>query len=310
MWPPVAPERLTPEQADEARRLLGSGVTAAQEYSNWENRRRIVKHYIVTHPATVQLSLGLYGLARDSNPLFFALERGWQMASGKEMFTAQEVSRLGAAAEVFTVLASGVAAGKLMSATRPVAGRSVQAPVDPVERAQTPRPSGSPAARPLSSVEEQPLAATGTDGSSAMSQPMRSGERAGGSGHSRTRAAVQGAPASSEQPPKIDLRIEISKKRFGAAAQHWEEAQKAGHPRFLTIERTGAKSRRGAALQGLEKQAPLDLDEYPPAMFSEGGNGADVRAISMGENRALGAYVGQQCMKLPNGAVVEIHITE
>jgi hypothetical protein len=159
MWPLVTPERLTPEQTEAMERLLGAGAAAAEGYAHWENRRRIVKHYVMTHPATVQLSLGLYGLARDSNPLHFALERGWQMGGGQEMFTSQEVSQLGAAQEFFTALAVGVAAGKLMSATRPVPGWGVPEPVDPVSpgkveappappRATAPAPEPAPAPAP------------------------------------------------------------------------------------------------------------------------------------------------------------------
>ncbi|KFE68518.1 hypothetical protein DB31_7755 [Hyalangium minutum] len=144
MWPLVTPERLTPEQTEAMERLLGSGAAAAEGYSHWENRRRIVKHYVLTHPATVQLSLGLYGLARDSNPLFFALERGWQMGSGQELFTTREVSRLGAAQEFFTALAVGVAAGKLMSATRPVTGWDVPEPVEPVGPGKREAPPAPP----------------------------------------------------------------------------------------------------------------------------------------------------------------------
>src|SRR5690606_25759296 len=86
---------------------------------------------VMTHPATLQQVLWGYGLARDFNPLHFALERGWQMGSGQEMFTEQEVSPLGAAQEFFTALAVGVAAGKLMTATRPVPGWGVPEPVEP-----------------------------------------------------------------------------------------------------------------------------------------------------------------------------------
>ncbi len=131
MWPLVTPERLTPEQREDMERRLGTGA-AAEGYAHWENRRRIVKHYFMTHPATLQQLLGLYGLARDVNPLHFALERGWQMGSGQEMFTEQKVSQLGAAQEFFTALAVGVAAGKLMTATRPVPGWGVPEPVEPV----------------------------------------------------------------------------------------------------------------------------------------------------------------------------------
>jgi hypothetical protein len=83
-------------------------------------------------------------LARDSNPLFFALERGWQMGSGQELFTAREVSQLGAAQEFFTALAAGVAAGKLMSATRPVPGWGAQEPLEPVRSAKVEAPPAPP----------------------------------------------------------------------------------------------------------------------------------------------------------------------
>ncbi len=146
MWPLVTAERLTPEQTEEMERRLGPGAAAAQGYAHWENRRRIVKHYFLTHPATLQGLLGGYALARDVSPLHFALERGWQMGSGQEMFTLREVSKLGAAQEFFLVLATGVAAGKLMTATRPVPGWGAPEPVAPVGRGQVKAPAAGPRA--------------------------------------------------------------------------------------------------------------------------------------------------------------------
>jgi hypothetical protein len=146
MWPLVTPERLPPEQREDMERRLGSGAAAAEAYAHWENRRRIVKHYFMTHPATLQALLGGYGLARDFNPLHFALERGWQMGSGQEMFTEREVSQLGAAQEFFTALAVGVAAGKLMTATRPVPGWGVPEPVEPVRPGRVEAPPAPPRA--------------------------------------------------------------------------------------------------------------------------------------------------------------------
>jgi hypothetical protein len=159
MWPLVTPERVTPEQLEDMERRLGTGAATAEGYAHWENRRRIVKHYFMTHPATLQALLGGYGLARDVNPLHFALERGWQMGSGQEMFTQREVSQLGAAQEFFTALAVGVAAGKLMTATRPVPGWGAPEPVAPVgpgrveappapPRAVAPAPEPAPAPAP------------------------------------------------------------------------------------------------------------------------------------------------------------------
>jgi hypothetical protein len=146
MWPLVTPERLTPEQTEDMERRLGTGAATAEGYAHWENRRRIVNHYVWTHPATLQALLGVYGLARDVNPLHFALERGWQMGSGQEMFTAREVSQLGAAQEFFTALAVGVAAGKLMTATRPVPGWGVPEPVEPVGPGKMEAPPAPPRA--------------------------------------------------------------------------------------------------------------------------------------------------------------------
>jgi hypothetical protein len=160
MWPLVTPQRLTPEQTEDMERRLGTGAAAAEGYAHWENRRRIVKHYYMTHPATLQALLGVYGLARDTNPLHFALERGWQMGSGQEMFTAREVSQLGAAQEFFTALAAGVAAGKLMTATRPVPGWGVPEPVEPVRPGKVEAPP-APAPGTLAPSAELVQALTG-----------------------------------------------------------------------------------------------------------------------------------------------------
>jgi len=117
--PLIDAESLTHEEAAEAAELFGLGVEAVRKYANYANRRRIIRHYIITHPATVRLSTALYGLFRDMNPLHFALERGWQIGSGKEMFTEEDRSRLGAAGEFLVALAiiKGVEVG--LNASRP-----------------------------------------------------------------------------------------------------------------------------------------------------------------------------------------------
>ena len=108
--------------------------------------------------------------------------------------------------------------------------------------------------------------------------------------------------------PGADMSIGISLARFGEAAQHVLDAQTAGQPSILTIARSAAGSNRAAATGGLPKVPNMHLDEYPPAMFVEGGNGASVRPISPRDNKALGAYIGQRCRTLPNGSKVEIKV--
>jgi subtilisin family serine protease len=128
MRSPVNPGKLTADEAGEAKKIFGATAEDASRYANYENRRRILAHYVTTHPATVRLELGLYRLIRDINPLHFALERGWQIGSGKEMFTELEVSRLGAAFEFVASLTIVYGIGKVIQAFRPITGTRLPAP--------------------------------------------------------------------------------------------------------------------------------------------------------------------------------------
>jgi hypothetical protein len=135
MRAPVNPDNMTSEEQEAARRLFDAGADASRQYVNYENRRRIMAHYVLTHPATVRLQLGLYRLVRDINPLHFALERGWQIGSGREMFTGLQVSRLGAAFEFTVALALVYGIGRVMSVARPQAGSPLPPPrslTDPI----------------------------------------------------------------------------------------------------------------------------------------------------------------------------------
>jgi len=119
MRTPVDPQRLTPEERSEAELLFGTEAAAAQQYANYENRRRIVANYFYKHPATVRLMLGGYRLLRDANPIHFAFERGWQMGAAREMFTGEDVSRLGAAGEFLAALALIYGLNRGLAAVRP-----------------------------------------------------------------------------------------------------------------------------------------------------------------------------------------------
>jgi hypothetical protein len=116
--------------------------------------------------------------------------------------------------------------------------------------------------------------------------------------------AVGGAAAGSRELPEIG----ISRGRYPGSAATIEEAQAAGQPSVLTIDRTGASQRRGAALKGTSVRPGLDRDEYPPAMFREGGAGATVRYVSPSDNRGSGACMGAQCRALPDATQVRIKV--
>ena len=137
-----------------------------------------------------------------------------------------------------------------------------------------------------------------------------------GGGDVTGRGAGTDIGQQSEAAPKageadsVARTIEISPERFGQAAEHMRDAINAGQPDVLTIDRAGADANRAAATKGLEKVPGMHLDEYPPAMFKEGGVQASVRAINPGDNTRAGAYIGNRCRPFPNGARIRIKVGE
>lgn len=102
--------------------------------------------------------------------------------------------------------------------------------------------------------------------------------------------------------------ITLSRSIHGEAASHAADAIRSGQPSLLTIDRAGAAANRNASLGGLDKVSGKHLDEYPPAMFREGGAGASVRPINPRDNMSAGACVGNACRGLPDGTQVRIKI--
>jgi RHS repeat-associated protein len=119
--------------------------------------------------------------------------------------------------------------------------------------------------------------------------------------------AVRGAETAFEAG-KVAKEITLSRSIHGEAAAHAADAIKAGKPSVLTIDRGGAAANRQASTGALDKVTGKHLDEYPPAMFREGGAGASVRPISPRENMSSGACIGNACRGLPDGTRVQIKI--
>jgi len=95
----------------------------------------------------------------------------------------------------------------------------------------------------------------------------------------------------------------------------WQGSSAEAGPRkdrVLTIDRPGASDNRKAWQQQYKDTVPaksgFDRDEYPPAMFAEGGRDASVKYISPSDNRGAGSTMGWDLRSagLPNGAHVRI----
>ena len=95
---------------------------------------------------------------------------------------------------------------------------------------------------------------------------------------------------------------------YPATAEHIRVAQNIGHPAKLIIDRSRASQRRIESLQSIPARSEFDRDEYPMAMFVQGGAGADVALLPGPDNRGAGAYISWQLRSIPDGAEVRIRV--
>lgn len=102
--------------------------------------------------------------------------------------------------------------------------------------------------------------------------------------------------------------VAISRSMSPQAAQHILDAQAAGHPSVLTLDRAGTATRRSASLAGIATQPGMDRDEYPPATFAEGGAGASVRLIPRSDNRSAGGQIGSQLAGATEGCKITMTV--
>jgi len=94
--------------------------------------------------------------------------------------------------------------------------------------------------------------------------------------------------------PPCARTVVISRTASPQAADHIATAQLLGKPSVLTYDPVGAPARRRAALAGIPTMPGMDRDEYPPAVFLQGGAGASVRHIPASDNRSAGGQMAAQ----------------
>lgn len=93
-----------------------------------------------------------------------------------------------------------------------------------------------------------------------------------------------------------------------STAEHICAAQRSGQPTRLIIDRSGVAQRRENSLQDIPVRSEFDRDEYPMALFLEGGTGADVAYLEGPDNRGAGSYIAWQLRGVPDGAEVRIRV--
>jgi uncharacterized protein RhaS with RHS repeats len=107
-----------------------------------------------------------------------------------------------------------------------------------------------------------------------------------------------------------DYELRLSKSKYPETFGHIDDAIKSGKSRIVTIDRSGADANRSASLKNYPTKRKLDRDEWPMAMFREGGDGASVRYINPSDNKGAGSSIGKALENLPDGTRVKITIVD
>ncbi|NCH72932.1 hypothetical protein EHJ16_18660 [Cronobacter dublinensis] len=75
-----------------------------------------------------------------------------------------------------------------------------------------------------------------------------------------------------------------------------------------TISRSSIKINRNESLKDHPTIKGFDRDEFPMAMFKEGGKGASVRYINPSDNRGAGSSIANALKPFPDGTKVKIKV--
>ena len=89
--------------------------------------------------------------------------------------------------------------------------------------------------------------------------------------------------------------------KYPETGNHIKDAISAGHSEICTIDRGGAENRRKESLKGIPTKPGFDRDEWPMAVCTEGGAGADIRYVTPSDNRGAGSWVGNQMSGYSDG---------
>lgn len=92
--------------------------------------------------------------------------------------------------------------------------------------------------------------------------------------------------------------------KYPETGNHIKAAISAGHSDICTIDRDGAEDRRKESLKGIPTKPGFDRDEWPMAVCTEGGAGADIRYVTPSDNRGAGSWVGNQMSGYSDGTRV------
>ncbi|OOG83509.1 type IV secretion protein Rhs [Pseudomonas sp. A25(2017)] len=119
---------------------------------------------------------------------------------------------------------------------------------------------------------------------------------------------LAGCTLTKARSKQYDYKLRLKRSEYPQTFGHIDGAIKKGHPYIVTIQRDTAKLNRKLSLKDIKTKTGKDRDEWPMAMFKEGGTGASVKYIDPSDNRGAGSSIGNVLSDLPNGTRVKIEV--
>lgn len=113
--------------------------------------------------------------------------------------------------------------------------------------------------------------------------------------------------SSGGHEPKYYVVI-VDSRKYPQTAEHIRMAQTMGFPEFVTLGRADAAERRKASLADVKASQIYDRDEWPMAVFEEGGQGANIVYIEGRDNRGAGSSIGWQMRGFPDGSRARVRV--
>ncbi|EPC8955094.1 RHS repeat-associated core domain-containing protein, partial [Cronobacter sakazakii] len=105
-----------------------------------------------------------------------------------------------------------------------------------------------------------------------------------------------------------DIVLVLTKKEYKQTFGHIEDVINERNNDIYTISRSSAHMNRNESLKGYPTKEGFDRDEFPMAMFKEGGKGASVRYIDPSDNRGAGSSIANALKPFPDGTKVKIKV--
>lgn len=119
-----------------------------------------------------------------------------------------------------------------------------------------------------------------------------------------------GACAPAQNGRAYDAKLVFPGDKYPQTAAHIQSAIEKGQSAICTLDRGGADANRSKSLTDTPAKRGFDRDEWPMALCSEGGAGADIQYVDPADNRGAGSWVSNAVRDYPDGTRILFEVSQ